>query len=174
MFHSHASTLSSVSSLFNYKTSPIRGVLHALKYNYVTDLVPLLSNILEKEKRHLGRLQADLIVPLPLHPRRLRARGFNQSELIAAKLAEILAIPVLPRALRRKRNTPFQIKARTRAGRARNVKGAFVAPEQDLVRGKRVLLIDDTITTGATLTEAARVLREAGAKKVDAFVLAKD
>lgn len=166
--------LFSVSFLFVYKSSPIRGILHALKYSYVTALAPLMLNILEKEKTHLRRLQADLIVPLPLHSRRLRARGFNQSELIAGKLAEILAVPLLPRVLKRKRNTAFQIKARTRAGRARNVEGAFEVKDASAVAGKRVLLVDDVITTGATLNEAAQVLTEAGATRVTAFVLAKD
>jgi ComF family protein len=168
------SPLVAVHFLFLYKTSPIRGILHAFKYAYVTEIRGLLWQTLARERRVLARMRSDMIVPLPLHPRRLRTRGFNQSEIIAAKLAELLAVPLETRILTRKRNTPFQLKARNRLARMRNVRNAFAVSDPNRVRGKDILLVDDVITTGATLTEAARTLRAAGARRVEAFVLAKD
>jgi ComF family protein len=113
----------------------------------------------------------DLVAPIPLHPARLRDRGFNQSELLARFLARRFSWPVETAALLRIRRTRPQVGLSTAERRA-NVMGAFLA-EPALVNGKHILLVDDVRTTGATLAAAAGVLLAAGAKSVSAYCLAE-
>jgi ComF family protein len=117
----------------------------------------------------------DLLIPVPLHPRRLRERGFNQAHVIAAEAlrAGILAprTRLETRALCRPRDTPPQTRL-SRAERLRNLRGAFEA-RADRVKGRTVLLVDDVMTTGATIEACARALRRAGASRVDAVAVAR-
>lgn len=113
----------------------------------------------------------DALVPLPLHPERVRERGYDQTALLAAEISARTGVP--RRApLRRIRHARPQVEL-DRADRARNIAGAFVAVAGSL-RGLRVALIDDVTTTGATLREAARAARAAGARRVRAYVIAAD
>lgn len=120
------------------------------------------------------RLRADLaVVAVPLSRRKRRARGFNQSLLLAEALGERLHAPLV-RALRRTRDTQAQGQQATLDARRRNVAGAFVQTRAARrLRGRRVLLVDDVVTSGATLRECARVLRRAGAREVLGVVLAR-
>ncbi|MEO8250607.1 MAG: ComF family protein [Burkholderiales bacterium] len=115
--------------------------------------------------------EADLLLPVPLAPERLRERGFNQALQVARRLAPTKFDPLL---LQRIRLAPPQASL-ARSARLTNVRGAFAldAARCDAVRGRSVLLVDDVMTTGSTLFEAARVLREAGAARVTALVLAR-
>jgi len=115
-----------------------------------------------------------LLLPVPLADVRLRERGYNQAALLAQRLARRLRLPCAPQALRRTRDTGHQL-ALPREQRAANVRGAFaVAPRTaGVLRGRRVALVDDVMTTGATLAEAARVLLAAGAAEVQAWVVAR-
>ncbi len=117
------------------------------------------------------REQWDLVVPVPLHVRRLRLRGFNQSLELARAMSRVLPCPLRPRALQRLRDTRPQFSLQ-RGERVKNIRNAFAA-DAALVRGAAVLLVDDIMTTGATVNEAARSLRRAGARRVDVFVLAR-
>lgn len=112
----------------------------------------------------------DLVVPVPLHPKRLAERGYNQAALLAAPVAAALEVPLAPRLLRRRSDTPRQA-ILDRGARMANVREAFVAREP--AHGKRILLVDDVRTTGATLGACAAALRAAGASRVDTLALAQ-
>ncbi|HUB10139.1 MAG TPA: ComF family protein [Myxococcales bacterium] len=141
--------------------------IHRLKYRARDDLAPGLADLLGE----LPLPAADLLVaPVPLHPRRLRERGFDQAWLLARGLAERRGLPTLPRLLQRVRHDRPQV-GLDRAGREANVRDAFVAGTQ--AAGRDVLLVDDVLTTGATLREAARALGRAGARQVFALTLAR-
>jgi ComF family protein len=114
----------------------------------------------------------DLVTAVPVHWGKLIFRGFNQSLELARLLAQAINRPLCPRVLRKHRRT----QAQSRLGfgqRQANLKGAFTA-ESRLAEGKSVLVVDDVMTTGATLAEAARALRRAGARRVEVLVLARD
>lgn len=117
---------------------------------------------------------ADLIVPVPLHWTRLFARRYNQSALLAHALGRESGRPVLIDGMERRRRTPSQGRL-GRAGRERNVRGAFAVPSgrRARIEGRRVLLVDDVLTTGATMEACARALLSAGAESVDALTLAR-
>lgn len=117
---------------------------------------------------------SDVIVPVPLHWRRLFARRYNQAQLLASALGRTSGLPVLPDAVRRRRATPSQGHL-TRAQRRRNVAGAFAvpAPRRPSLEGRRVLVVDDVMTTGSTIGAVCRTLRRAGAAETRALVLAR-
>ena len=112
----------------------------------------------------------DVVLPMPLHPGRLAERGFNQALEISRGLARILGKPIEPRGVLRVKNTPPQTEL-PYDERAKNVRGAFLC-ELDLT-GARVAVLDDVMTTGATLNELARALKRAGATRVENFVIAR-
>jgi len=114
----------------------------------------------------------DLIIPVPLHPRRLRERGFNQSLLLARQVGKRRSIPLNFTALHRTRQTQPQTQL-SGAERRKNVRGAFEVRQAEVVGGKRILLVDDVFTTGATVQECASVLGEAGASEVHVLTLAR-
>lgn len=149
----------------------IRAAILALKYRSQTRLADFLGSalLLPLQTRPL---EVDVIVPVPLWPARRRERGFNQSELLARRAAHACGWPVDPTALVRLRDTPRQTELPARQ-RWINVSGAFaVGPHVD-VRGRRVLLVDDVCTTGATIEACAKPLVEAGAAGVWALVIAR-
>lgn len=118
--------------------------------------------------------EAELIVPVPLHWRRLFTRRYNQAALLAQALGRQARLPVAPDVLRRRRHTVSQGRL-SAAARARNVAGAFAVhpAKQAMLRDRRVLLIDDVMTTGSTVSACSRTLRQAGASAVDVLVLAR-
>ncbi len=111
-------------------------------------------------------------MPVPLHPARLAERGYNQAALLGAAAARELGAPLQPRALLRTRNTSQQARL-PRAGRLENVAGAFRVRAPALVRGRRIVLVDDVATTGATLAACVAALRESGAVSVTPLVVAR-
>ncbi len=114
----------------------------------------------------------DAIVPVPLHVARLRWRGFNQAALLARPLARRCRLPMETLALRRIRPTTPQV-GLGQVERRRNIAGAFAIRRRSSIVGRRILLIDDVYTTGATVEECARVLLEGGARLADVAVLAR-
>jgi len=160
----------------SYKDETISKAVHYYKYKFVESLSDPLSDILLSSLSSSTFPIPDLIIPVPLHPRRLRWRGFNQSALLARQIARSMAtgieIPVKENLLRRTKYTPPQMKIKKYSQRLENIREAFSVSDGD-VQGKTVLLIDDIATTCSTLSECARVLKEAGAKKVYATVIAR-
>lgn len=152
---------------------PIRDLIHSFKYNQRTHLrYPLALLALEGMNGFPPDSEPNLIIPVPLHLSRLRQRGFNQAVLLGRVLARRLPLPMLPDALVRTRPTEPQIKL-SAAERRSNVKGAFTVNRPDRVAGKRILLLDDVMTTGSTLDECARELKKAGADVVIAATIAR-
>ena len=147
----------------------LRGLIHLFKYSGMKPLSEPLGRLLE---RTLPIDQTfDAIVPVPLHWRRRWQRGFNQSERLAAFLAKRRAIPLF-NALERKRATATQAGLAS-AGRRRNVAGAFILRRGAEIKGKKLLLIDDVMTTGATARACAAVLKRGGALSVSLLTLAR-
>lgn len=122
-------------------------------------------------KLHPELSRLGLLVPVPLHPRRLFSRGFNQSRELARLIAVRHGLPIRQQALERVRRTTPQMEL-SRSARAENIRGAFAA-KKHMLAGKAVLLVDDIMTTGATLEECARAMLDAGAERVDVLVLAR-
>jgi ComF family protein len=154
----------------------LRAAIHALKYGGRSTVAGPLGGLLAAAGPASlpvapGRW-ADGIVPVPLHPARLAERGFNQAELLAAPCAARWGVPLLGRALARVRATRPQAELDAEARQA-NVRGAFRVARPGQVRGRRLLLVDDVLTTGATVSAAARALRAAGAAAVGVVVLAR-
>jgi ComF family protein len=149
---------------------PLQQAIHALKYGGLRVLAPLLAELLA-EYWQSSPLAVEVIVPVPLHSVRERRRGYNQSVLLAEELSKRVHVPVCNDALVRRRNTPPQVSL-SRAERRQNVQRAF-AVGQAVLAGRRVLLLDDVLTTGATLDACAAPLLEAGAHSVWALTLAR-
>ncbi len=144
-----------------------------LKHADRLDLAPLFARWLSRSARDLVEA-ADAIAPVPLHPARLLHRRYNQAAEIARPLSALSGVAYLPDALVRKRSTASQ-GGKSGAGRRRNVAGAFQVPagRAAQVAGRRILLIDDVMTTGATAEGCARALKAAGAVRVDVAVVAR-
>ena len=153
-----------------YSAGALRQAIHRLKYDGQSRLAEPLASLLTDWWAG-RRLTVDLIVPVPLHPARQRDRGYNQSALLARRLAAHTALPCSEDAVLRCRNTRPQVGLGA-AERWQNVDGAFRA-EPTLVAGLRVLLLDDVRTTGSTLEASARALRDAGAATVWALTVAR-
>ena len=153
---------------------PVRPCIRALKYRAGFWVLPELSRWLEAlwATCPADSRTADAIVPVPLHFLRAWGRTYNQAALVAALLSRLSGLPVRTRWLRRLRPTPTQTHL-TAAQRARNVSGVFGVPSRRAVRGRRIILVDDVMTTGATLNECARALRAAGAEAVMAITVAR-
>ena len=149
----------------------LRDFILAYKFNGGLHRGRILADMLVRAFRQREIEVPDLLVPVPLHPKRLMWRGYNQSLELVRPLARALDRPVRANALCRIRNTPPQTNL-NRGERVHNLKGAFEA-DPDAVRGLHVLLTDDVCTTGTTLEECAKALKRAGAAKVDGLVLAK-
>ncbi len=147
----------------------LRELILLFKYGRVQALAPPLARLLRRAVPHEGRF--DFIVPMPLHWKRRWWRGFNQAGLLAREISRHTGVPAM-NAARRTRPTAVQA-GLGRSARRRNVTGAFSVRRPEAVRGKRILLVDDVMTTGATAAACARTLKRAGAAKVSIVVLAR-
>jgi ComF family protein len=152
---------------------PLIKAIQSFKYKKKAALARPLSRLLIRGIGDLhGPPSVDVVVPIPLHPDRLREREFNQAALLARPLAAHLKIPFMIDLLDRVLPTPQQV-GLNKEERAKNVRRAFSVRGSDRIAGTRVLLVDDVFTTGATLNEAAKVLKKKGAKEVVACALAR-
>ena len=171
----------------NYDDLILQNLIQSFKYKSVKSLAPVLSELLIKYFNSLNPLAtrdlakpdkfyilnpSTIVVPIPLHPRRERERGFNQAKLIAKNLVENLNLEFCDALLRVKTTKP-QAKTKDSEERAKNVDGCFKIIHSELVEEKNIILIDDVFTSGATMNEAVKVLKQNGAKKILALVIAK-
>jgi len=150
---------------------PVRDAIHAYKFRGARSLCVLLAQQMVQAWKFYA-IHSDVLVPVPLHPEREQQRGYNQAALLARELGRELNVPVVEDELVRTRNTASQTHL-SREERLKNVAGAFACKTQHRFAGKRVTLIDDVATTGATLNACALALLAYGAERVGAFTLAR-
>jgi ComF family protein len=165
-----------------YHENNLARLVHFYKYNFLKDLSVPLSRLIMKVITKNNFPLPDAILPVPLYPRRLRWRGFNQSELLADYLGKNLApgfsIPILSDLIIRKKYTAPQMKIKDYKKRRQNIAEAFAinrncAEPDKIILNKKILLIDDICTTGSTILECAEVLKKAGAREVFGAVIAR-
>jgi ComF family protein len=160
-----------IQSVFQYDGA-IRQAIIQFKYHNVKALAEPLAKLMTQGLDG-SSIKADMLVPVPSHPQRLRERGYNQAALLAGKLSRLTSIPVDDRALVRTKNTPQQAKTDSLAQRIENMSDAFACSRHGLA-GKRILLIDDVCTSGTTLNSCAIPLKASGAASVHGITLAKE
>lgn len=150
----------------------LREAIHRWKYEGKTALTSFFaSRMVEGLSRYWDPESFDLLIPVPLHPQRLRERGFNQALLLAKEMSHRTGIPFRKRLLRKSRPTPPQVNL-SGGEREKAVRGSFYTTRSEDVKGRSILLVDDVYTTGATVNECARALLKAGAERVDVLTLA--
>jgi len=163
--------LDGIRSLFSFD-AVIRKAIHQLKYRNLRAIVPCLAELLADYLRS-NPLPGEALVSVPLHPRRLRERGYNQSSLLARELAKRIELLVFEDCLIRVKQARPQARATDVEERRRNVAHAFVCREEK-VEGKQIILIDDVCTSGATLESCAAALKSKGAVSVWGLTLARE
>lgn len=171
----HLTALGIVSS---YENSILKETIHYFKYKQIKNLVQPLSLLaiqFLENNFHFSQLPKNnlLIIPLPLHLRKKKQRGFNQSELIAKKVADYFHLPISSDSLLRTINNPAQITMKNANDRKLNIQGVFQVKNGYNLKHKTIILIDDIYTTGATIEEAAKILKQAKVKQIIGLVLAK-
>ncbi|MBS3920764.1 MAG: ComF family protein [Deltaproteobacteria bacterium] len=155
-----------------YYEGPLREAIHRWKYEEKSYLTSFFGEKLaEGFRRYWGPGSFDLLVPVPLHSKRLRERGFNQALLLAKELSQRTRIPYSKRLLQKRISTPPQVHLSGRK-REKGVKGSFHIQRDEAIKGKTILLVDDVYTTGATVNECSKVLLKAGAERVDVLTVA--
>jgi ComF family protein len=158
---------------FGYYSGELGRLIQGLKFNNRRNLVALLVPfMIQAYYGSWDRDDFDLVVPVPLHPKRRRSRGYNQSELLARLLAHRTGIPFINSVLVRTRSTLPQV-GLTDTQRRENVRNAFQCINSRQISGRRILLIDDVMTTGATASSASAALKKGGALRVSVLTLAR-
>jgi competence protein ComFC len=172
--------LSGLFFALSYKEKTLaRKLIHDFKYEpYVKNLAETLAKILIQHfiltKRNSNDIwEESILIPVPLGNKKIRERGYNQSEELAKELAKIIKIPVLTNVLIKTKKTPSQV-GLSEKQRAENLKGAFAVSTTNLLKNKKIFLVDDVYTTGSTMSECADVLKKAGAKQVWGIALARE
>jgi len=149
----------------------MRQAIHQLKYRNLRALVVPLAQLL---RDYLNNpMPAEILVPVPMHPKRLRERGYNQSSLLARELGKLTNLPVVDDCLIRQRHAPPQARTSNVDERRSNIADAFTCRDHRL-RDKQVLLLDDVATSGATLDACAAALKASGAISVWGLVMARE
>ena len=160
------------SFMYYHKNSPYNNLIHRLKYKNRPDTGDRLAFLAAKEIAESGFFDdIDAIVPLPLSKRKMRQRGYNQCDYIAKGLSRATGIPVIKNVVKRLKNNETQTH-KSRDERWQNVEGIFALSDATLLEGKHILLIDDILTTGATLASCAKSIQEGCQCKISIFTLA--
>jgi ComF family protein len=156
-----------------YENGPLKEAIHTLKYDGVFDLKYDLSQLLIKAINFRKLEKKFILIPVPLHKIRKAERGYNQTELLVDEISKEIGFPIIKNKLLRIKNKAPQITL-SGAERRNNVKGIFkFNGGAEKIKNKNIILVDDVFTTGSTLEECAKILRENGAKEVWGLVLAK-
>lgn len=164
--------LQNVSSFLHFqKGGRLQNIIHNMKYKNIKEIGTFLGKLYGYELKNIPNSNVDLIIPVPLHKSKLRKRGYNQSEYIARGISEVLNLPVNTNSIERYIASDSQTR-KSRFERWENVKNVFKIVEPQSFIGKHVLLVDDVITTGATLEACARAILEIPGTKVSIATLA--
>ena len=171
-------------ALFEYDDTRVKKLIWQLKYRGITSIAEtfgpllyaqLLETIVDWQTYHPRNVEKWLVIPIPLSRERRRERGYNQTELLARALVRTkpeLFEPATGKELLKIKDTPSQVSIKDRAKRLKNLKAAFACGESGLVRGRRIILVDDVITTSATMTAAREALTKAGARSIISLAIA--
>lgn len=164
----------------DYKNHLIEKLLKVFKYNFVVEASESLNPLIKKYISHLNKYKGlsivegnPLIVPIPLHPKRLNWRGFNQAEIIAGIISNLTHLETMGDLLLKSGQSKPQAEIEEKVERLKNMKQKFKLSSPEKIRGRTIILVDDICTTGATLNEAASILKSSGASKVIGFVIAR-
>jgi len=150
---------------------PLKEAIHLVKYRGRTSLAPLLAGLMiQVAREHPLFRECQVVVPVPASPGRLRRRGFNQAELLAREVAWGLELPLLPRVIAKHRETPPQT-GLAREQRRQNLQGSFKVTAPEEIAGKTILVIDDVLTTGSTVSAVAELLRQQGSGRIFVITL---
>ncbi|MFW6150886.1 MAG: ComF family protein [Chloroflexota bacterium] len=166
----HTLSIDAVRSPFRFEGAVRRAILE-LKYSRIRALAPVLASLVA-DYFVLNLLPGDVLVPVPLHRRRLKQRGYNQSELLAKDLSALTGVPMDTTSLARTGAEDPQVRAQDAAQRKMNVAGAFFCRDGSM-QGRRVILVDDVCTSGATLEACACAVKQGGAASVRGFTVAR-
>jgi competence protein ComFC len=169
--------------LFDYRHPPLKKSIWLLKYKNKKRLADVFAEVMHgKIVEELSELSAmrnfkePILIPIPLSKKRYKERGYNQAELICKKLIEVDGksgnFKLEKNVLIKIKETQHQAKIKERHDRLKNLSGSFSVKNEELIKGRNIILIDDVLTTGATLNEAKKILKQFGAKKVIAFTVA--
>ncbi len=161
-----------IAYLFFKKAADVQSMLHYLKYKDSPEVGILIGNWYGQELLENDFHKSfDVIIPVPLHPKKLKKRGYNQSACFGEGLAEVWKIPHLEHGLEKVTNTTSQTK-KSRQERYENMKAGFLVPNPEEIKDKNILIVDDVVTTGATLEACINLLLEKGAKTVSIAAIA--
>lgn len=183
----HPETRYILGSACSYRNKTVRDLIHALKYDRVARAAEILAKILSLYIEHITvrypefKANDFVIFPMPLHRKKERKRGFNQSSLILKSLNKLILEQNKNTFLfcsslgiiKRKKNTPSQTKCKSKKERIAHMEDAFEIISPEKIADKNVIILDDVFTSGATMNEAVRAVKNAGARKVIALVIAK-
>ncbi|MFH1610364.1 MAG: ComF family protein [Patescibacteria group bacterium] len=169
-----ASFLNGLIIATDYEDELVRKIISKFKYSFIQELKESLGKLLIKKFKQLDNLNFDYIIPIPLFKRRELWRGFNQAELLAQEVSKEFSIPVLNNLVVRNKHTSQQV-GQKKQKREENLKDAFKVNQEirDMVRNKKILLVDDVFTTGITMEEVAKELKDVDIKEVWGLVVAK-
>ena len=167
---SYPMTIDGIRSVFRFEGT-VRQAIHQFKYRHIKAMAGTLGQLLAEHLRSYP-LTGDVLMPVPLHPKRLRERGYNQAALLAKEINRITGVPVIDGLLVRQRDTVTQARAANALERRANVRDAFGCRQE--LDGRNMLLIDDVCTTGATLDACALALKAAGATSVWGLTAARE
>ena len=172
--------LSGLFSALPYKEKTLtRKLIYQFKYQpYLKDLAKTLASILIEHFVISGKntdeiWENSVLIPVPLHKKKLKIRGYNQSEELAKELSKILQIPVLSDILVKIKSTKPQMELK-KEEREKNLEGVFAVSDTAKFAGKKIFLVDDVYTTGSTMEECAKTLKQAGAKNIWGIVIARE